>query len=64
VASIWWNSSLPWRTRLTLWTNIDRRFIRWCCRLALSSMFWIIFSGTPIGRIVGPEAMSSEVGSD
>ena len=46
-------------TRLTLWTNIDRRFI------AMGAAGWHIcfdvldhlLSGTPIGRIVGPEAM-------
>ena len=46
-------------TRLTLWTNIDRRFI------AMGAAGWHIcfdvlnhlLSGAPIGRIVGPEAM-------
>jgi uncharacterized protein YndB with AHSA1/START domain len=46
-------------TRLTLWTNIDRRFISW------GAAGWHIsfdvldrlLSGTPIGRIVGAEAM-------
>jgi len=46
-------------TRLTLWTNIARRFI------AMGAAGWHIcfdvldrlLSGTPIGRIVGPEAM-------
>jgi uncharacterized protein YndB with AHSA1/START domain len=46
-------------TRLTLWTNIDRRFI------SMGAAGWHIafdvldrlLSGTPIGRIVGPEAM-------
>src|SRR5437899_6177687 len=46
-------------TRLTLWTNIDRRFI------SMGVAGWHIcfdvldhlLSGTPIGRIVGPEAM-------
>lgn len=46
-------------TRLTLWTNIDRRFI------AMGAAGWHIcldvlehlLSGTPIGRIVGPDAM-------
>ena len=45
-------------TRLTLWTNIGRRFI------AMGAAGWHIcfdvldrlLSGTPIGRIVGPEA--------
>jgi hypothetical protein len=46
-------------TRLTLWHNIDRRFISW------GAAGWHIsfdvldrlLSGTPIGRIVGGEAM-------
>ena len=46
-------------TRLTLWTHIDRRFI------SMGAAGWHIcldvldhlLSGTPIGRIVGPEAM-------
>src|SRR5213594_2534242 len=46
-------------TRLTLWTNIDRRWI------SMGAAGWHIcldvldhlLSGTPIGRIVGPEAM-------
>jgi len=46
-------------TRLTLWTNIDRRFI------AMGAAGWHLcldvldhmLSGDPIGRIVGPEAM-------
>jgi uncharacterized protein YndB with AHSA1/START domain len=46
-------------TRLTLWTNIGRRFI------ALGAAGWHIcfnvlerlLAGEPIGRIVGPEAM-------
>jgi hypothetical protein len=46
-------------TRLTLWNNIDRRFI------AMGAAGWHIcfdvldhlLSGTPIGRIVGSEAM-------
>src|SRR5439155_16188819 len=46
-------------TRLTLWTNIDRRFI------SMGAAGWHVcfdvldhlLSGTPIGRIVDPEAM-------
>ncbi len=46
-------------TRLTLWTNIDRRFI------AMGAAGWHVcfdvldhlLSGTPLGRIVGPDAM-------
>jgi len=46
-------------TRLTLWHNIDRRFISmgaagWhICLKVLAHLL----SGTPIGRIVGPDAM-------
>ena len=46
-------------TRLTLWTNIDRRYI------AMGAAGWHIcfdvqdhlLGGSPIGRIVGPDAM-------
>ena len=46
-------------TRLTLWTNIDRRYI------SMGAAGWHIcldvldhlLGGTPIGRIVGPDAM-------
>ena len=46
-------------TRLTLWTNIDRRFI------AMGAAGWhicidvldLLLAGRPIERIVGPEAM-------
>lgn len=49
-------------TRLTLWTNIDRRFI------SMGAAGWHIcldvldhlLSGAPVGRIVGPEAMKFE----
>jgi uncharacterized protein YndB with AHSA1/START domain len=46
-------------TRLTLWHNIDRRFIAWgaagwhICFDVLDHLL----NGTPIGRIAGPEAM-------
>jgi uncharacterized protein YndB with AHSA1/START domain len=49
-------------TRLTLWQNIDRRFISWgaagwhICFDVLDRLL----NGTPIGRIVGPEAMKFE----
>jgi uncharacterized protein YndB with AHSA1/START domain len=46
-------------TRLTLWTNIDRRYI------SMGAAGWHVcldvldhlLSGTPIGRLVGPDAM-------
>jgi uncharacterized protein YndB with AHSA1/START domain len=62
----WGGSGLRWEleplgsgTRLTLWHNIDRRFISWgaagwhICFDVLD----LFLSGTPIGRIVGPEVM-------
>jgi uncharacterized protein YndB with AHSA1/START domain len=62
----WGNFDMRWElealgagTRLTLWTNIDRRYI------AMGAAGWHIcfdvldrlLSGTPLGRMVGPEAM-------
>ena len=46
-------------TRLTLWHNIDRRFIAmgaagW--HLCIDVMDWFV-DGHPIGRLVGPDAM-------
>jgi uncharacterized protein YndB with AHSA1/START domain len=49
-------------TRLTLWTSIDRRYI------AMGAAGWHIcfdvldrlLAGTPVGRIVGPDAMKFE----
>jgi hypothetical protein len=46
-------------TRLTLWTNIDRRY------MAMGAAGWhvcfdvldYLLAGQPIGRIVGPDAM-------
>ena len=62
----WGGSDLRWEpeplgsgTRLTLWHNIDRRFIAWgaagwhLCFDVLERLL----AGEPIGRIVGPEAM-------
>ena len=46
-------------TRLTLWHNIDRRFIAWgaagwhFCLDVLDRLL----AGEPIGRLVGPETM-------
>ena len=61
MASICGGSSKPLGggTRLTLWTNIDRRFI------SMGAAGWHIcfdvldhlLGGSPIGRIVGPDAM-------
>ena len=55
----WELEALGGGTRLTLWTNIDRRYI------SMGAAGWHIcfdvldhlLSGTPIGRIVGPDAM-------
>jgi uncharacterized protein YndB with AHSA1/START domain len=55
----WELEALGGGTRLTLWHSIDRRFI------SMGAAGWHIcfdvldhvLSGTPIGRIVGPEAM-------
>jgi len=55
----WELEALGGGTRLTLWTNIDRRFI------SMGAAGWHIcfdvldhlLSGTPIGRIAGGEAM-------
>jgi uncharacterized protein YndB with AHSA1/START domain len=62
----WGDFDIRWRleasaggTRLTLWHNIDRRFIAWgaagwhICFDVLDHLL----SGTPIGRIVGPDAV-------
>jgi uncharacterized protein YndB with AHSA1/START domain len=46
-------------TRLTLWTSIDRRFISWGAagwHIAFDVLDRLL-SGTPVGRIVGLEAM-------
>ena len=55
----WELEALGSGTRLTLWTNIDRRYI------SMGAAGWHIcfdvlerlLAGRPIGRIVGPEAM-------
>ena len=62
----WGGSDMRWElkasgggTRLTLWANIDRRYI------AMGAAGWHIcldvldhlLGGTPLGRIVGPEAV-------
>jgi uncharacterized protein YndB with AHSA1/START domain len=49
-------------TRLTLWHNIDRGFISWGAagwHICLDVLDHLL-SGTPIGRIVGVEAMKFE----
>ena len=55
----WELEAVPAGTRLTLWASIDRRFI------AMGAAGWHIcldvldrlLSGTPIGRLVGPDAI-------
>jgi uncharacterized protein YndB with AHSA1/START domain len=63
----WWGKDIRWElealsgggTRLTLWHNIDHRFIAWgaagwhICFDVLERLL----AGEPIGRIVGAEAM-------
>jgi len=47
-------------TRLTLWHNIDRRFISWVTagwHICLDVLAHLL-SGTPIGRIAGADAMN------
>jgi len=49
-------------TRLTLWSNIDRRFISWGAagwHIAFDVLDHLL-SGSPIGRIVGAEVMKFE----
>lgn len=49
-------------TRLTLWSNIDHRFIAWGAagwHIAFDVLDHLL-SGTPIGRIAGDGAMKSE----
>jgi hypothetical protein len=49
-------------TRLTLWTNIDRRFISWGAagwHIAFDVLDRLL-SGTPIGRVAGADAMKFE----
>jgi uncharacterized protein YndB with AHSA1/START domain len=55
----WELEALGSGTRLTLWHNIDRRFISWGAagwHIAFDVLDHLL-SGTPIGRIVGPGAM-------
>ena len=50
------------RTRLTLWHNIDRRFISWGAagwHIAFDVLDGLL-SGVPIKRMVGPDAMKSD----
>jgi uncharacterized protein YndB with AHSA1/START domain len=62
----WGGNELRWQlepldsgTRLTLWHNIDRRFIAWgaagwhICFNVLNRLL----AGEPVGRIVGPDAI-------
>jgi uncharacterized protein YndB with AHSA1/START domain len=49
-------------TRLTLWSNIDRRFISWGAagwHIAFEVLDRLL-NGNPIGRILGPGAMKFE----
>jgi hypothetical protein len=54
----WELEALVGGTRLTLWHNIDRRFISWGAagwHIAFDVLDRLL-SGTPIGRIIGAEA--------
>jgi uncharacterized protein YndB with AHSA1/START domain len=63
----WGGNDLRWEleplgsgTRLTLWHNIDRRFISWGAagwHICFDVLEWLL-AGEPIGRIVGGEAMN------
>ena len=65
----WGDFEMRWRlepagggTRLTLWTNIDRRFMAWGAagwQICFDVMERLL-DGHPIGRIAGPEAMKFE----
>ncbi|MBN9661775.1 MAG: SRPBCC family protein [Acidobacteria bacterium] len=65
----WGGQDLRWQleaqgggTRLTLWHNIDRRFIAWGAagwHLCFDVMDRFL-SGEPLGRTVGPDAMKLE----
>src|SRR5262245_22906470 len=55
----WELEALNGGTRLTLWHNIDRRFISWVAAgwHICADVLARLLSGTPIGRIAGAEAM-------
>jgi hypothetical protein len=60
VVAIWWElESVGGGTRLTLWHNIDRRFISWgaagwhICFDVLERLL----AGEPMGRMVGAKVM-------
>jgi uncharacterized protein YndB with AHSA1/START domain len=65
----WGENNLRWElepagkgTRLTLWHNIDRRFISWGAagwHICLDVLDHFL-GGVPIGRIVGPDALKFE----
>ena len=55
----WELEPLAGGTRLTLWSNIDRRFISWGAagwHIAFDVLDRLL-SGTPIGRVLGPDGM-------
>lgn len=58
----WELEDLDGRTRLTLWHQIDHRFVSWGAagwHISLDILDRLM-AGQPIGRIVGPEAMKFE----
>jgi hypothetical protein len=57
----WELESFPGGTRLTLWSNIDRRFISWGAagwHIAFDVLNRLL-SGNPLGRMAGGDAMKS-----
>ena len=55
----WELEPIPTGTRLTLWSNIDRRFISWGAagwHIAFDVLDRLL-SGNPLGRIAGADAM-------
>ena len=57
----WELEPIPTGTRLTLWSNIDRRFISWGAagwHISFEVLDHLL-AGTPIGRILGADVMKS-----
>jgi uncharacterized protein YndB with AHSA1/START domain len=57
----WELEPIPTGTRLTLWSNIDRRFIYWGAagwHISFEVLDHLL-AGTPIGRILGADVMKS-----
>ena len=55
----WELDAIPTGTRLTLWSNIDRRFISWGAagwHISFDVLDHLL-AGSPIGRVLGADAM-------